>query len=65
MKDNLEGFEEFKSVRLISAEDRRLPASFIDKASHTNKIDIPNNNNNNNNNNDNNKRSLSTRTERM
>ena len=43
-KDLSESFKEFKSVRLISPEDRRLPRSFNDRASNTNKTDKPNNN---------------------
>ena len=35
---------EFKSVRLISLEDRRLSRSFNDRASHINKTDKSNNN---------------------
>ena len=46
-KDLSEGFKEFKSVRLIYLEDRRLSRSFNDRASHMNKTDKPNNNNNN------------------
>ena len=39
-----EGSREFKSVRLILSEDRRLPRSFNDRASHTNKTKKFNNN---------------------
>ena len=46
-KDLSESFKEFKLVRLISAEDRRLPRSFNDRASHINKMDKSNDNNNN------------------
>ena len=43
-KDLLESSKEFKSVRLISPEDRRLSRSFNDRGSHTNKTDKSNNN---------------------
>ena len=43
--DLSESFKDFKSVRLISPEDRRLPRSFNDRASHINQTDKPNNNN--------------------
>ena len=43
-KDLLNNVKEFKSVRLIFLEDRRLPRSFNDRASHTNKTDKSNNN---------------------
>ena len=33
-KDLSESFKEFKSVRLTSPEDRRLPRSFNDRGSH-------------------------------
>ena len=46
MKDLSESFKEFKSVRLISPEDRRLPRSFNDRAPHINETDKSNNNNN-------------------
>ena len=59
MKDLSEGFSGFKSVRLITLEDRRLPRSFNDRACDTNKMDKFNNNNSNNNNNNNNKVSAS------
>ena len=39
-----ESFREFKSVKLISPENRRLPRSFNNRASHTNKRDKSNNN---------------------
>ena len=39
-----EGFGEFQSVRLIFSEDRRLPRSFNDRASHTKKTDKSDNN---------------------
>ena len=45
VKDLSEGFKEFKSVRLISPKDGRLPRSFNDRASHINKTDKSNNNN--------------------
>ena len=44
-KDLWEDFKEYKSVRLISPEDRRLPGSFNDRASHINKTSQSNNNN--------------------
>ena len=44
-KDLSENFKEFKSVRLISPEDTRLPSSLNDRASHINKTDTSNNNN--------------------
>ena len=44
-KDLSEGFKEFTSVRLISLEDRRLPRSFNNRASHINKMGKSNNNN--------------------
>ena len=43
-KDLADSVKEFKSVRLISLEDRRLPRSFNDRASHINKTDKSNNN---------------------
>ena len=43
-KDLWEGFKEFKSVRLISPDDRRFPRSFNDRASYINKTDKSNNN---------------------
>ena len=43
-KDLSDSVKEFKSVRLISLEDRRLPRSFNDRAAHTNKTDKSNNN---------------------
>ena len=43
-KDRSDSVKEFKSVRLISPEDRRLPRSFNDIASHINKTDKSNNN---------------------
>ena len=43
MKDLWEGFGGFKSVRLNSPENSRLPRSFKDRASHTNKPDKSNN----------------------
>ena len=43
-KDLLESSKEFKSVRLIFPEDRRLPRCFNDRASHINKTDESNNN---------------------
>ena len=43
-KDLGDSVKEFKSVRLISLEDRRLPRSFNDRASHINKTDKSNNN---------------------
>ena len=43
-KDLSDSVKEFKSVRLISPEERRLPRSFNDKASHINKIEKSNNN---------------------
>ena len=43
-KDLSEGFKEFTSVRLIYPEDRRLPRSFNDRASHINKTGKSNNN---------------------
>ena len=42
-KDLADSVKEFKSVRLISLEDRRLPRSFNDSASHINKTDKFNN----------------------
>ena len=44
-KDLLEGFKEFKAVRLISPENKSLSRSFNDRASHINKRDKSNNNN--------------------
>ena len=44
MKDLADSVKEFRSVRLISLEDRRLPRSFNDRASHINKTDKSNNN---------------------
>ena len=44
-KELSEDFREFKLVRLISPEDRRLPKFFNDRASHTNKTDKSNLNN--------------------
>ena len=44
-KDFLEAFEEFKSVRVISPKVRKVPRSFIDTASHTNKVGKSNNSN--------------------
>ena len=44
-KDLAGGFKEFKLVRLIFPEDRRLPRSFNDRVSHINKTDKSNNNN--------------------
>ena len=44
-KDFMEGFREFKSVRLISPEGRRLPKSLNDRTSHTNKTEKSDNNN--------------------
>ena len=41
----MEGFKEFKLVRLISPEERRLPRSSTYRASHINKTDKSNNNN--------------------
>ena len=38
-KDLADSVKEFKSVKLISLEDRRLPRSFNDRASHINKTD--------------------------
>ena len=43
-KDLADSVKEFKSVKLISLEDRRLPRSFNDRASHINKTDKSNNN---------------------
>ena len=43
-KDLSDSVKEFKSVRLISPEERRLPRFFNDRASHTNKTDKSNNN---------------------
>ena len=43
-KDLADSVKEFKSVRLIFLEDRRLPKSFNDRASHINKTDKSNNN---------------------
>ena len=43
-KDHADGVKECKSVKLISLEDRRLPRSFNDGASHINKTDKSNNN---------------------
>ena len=43
-KDLSDSVKEFKSVRLISLEDRTLPRSFNDRASHINKTDKSNNN---------------------
>ena len=43
-KDLSDSVKEFKSVRLISLEDRRLPRSFNDRTSHINKTDKSNNN---------------------
>ena len=43
-KDFPEGFREFKSIRLTSVEDKRLPRFFNDKASHTDKTDKSNKN---------------------
>ena len=42
--DLSDSVKEFKSVRLISLENRRLPRSFNDRASHINKTDKSNNN---------------------
>ena len=47
-KDLSESFKKFRSVRLISLEDRRLPRSFKDRAFHINKMAYSNNSNNNN-----------------
>ena len=44
-RDLSEGFKKFKSVRLISLGERRLPLSFNDRASHINQMDKSNNNN--------------------
>ena len=44
-KDLSEGFKEFKSVRLISPKNRRLPRFSNDRASHINKTGKSNNNN--------------------
>ena len=43
-KDLVDSVKEFKSVKLISLEDRRLPRSFNNRASHINKMDKSNNN---------------------
>ena len=43
-KDLADSVKEFKSVRLISSEIRRLPRSFNDRASHISKTDKSNNN---------------------
>ena len=43
-EDLSDSAKEFKSVRLISPEERRLPRSFNDRASRINKIDKSNNN---------------------
>ena len=43
-KDLSDSVKEFNSVRLISPEERRLPRSFNDKASHINKMEKSNNN---------------------
>ena len=43
-KDLSGSAKEFKSVRLISLEDRRLPRSFNNRGSHINKTDKSNNN---------------------
>ena len=43
-KDLLDTVKKFKSVRLISQEERRLPKSFNDRASHKSKTDKSNNN---------------------
>ena len=44
-KDLSEGFKKFKSVKLVSLGERRLPRSFNDRASHINQTDKSNNNN--------------------
>ena len=44
MRDLLDSVKEFKSVRLISPEEIRLPRSFNDRPSHINKTDKYNNN---------------------
>ena len=44
MKDRSDSVTEFKLVRLISLEDRRLPRSFNDRASHINRTDKSSNN---------------------
>ena len=43
-KDLSDSVKDFKSVRLISPEERRLPRSFNDRAPHINKADKSNNN---------------------
>ena len=43
-KDLSDSVKEFKSVRLISPEERRLPRFFNDRASHKTKMDKSNNN---------------------
>ena len=43
-EDLSDSVKEFKSIRLISPEERRLPMSFKDRASHINKTKKSNNN---------------------
>ena len=43
-KDFPKGFRDFKSIRLTSVEDKRLPRFFNDIGSHTEKTDKPNKN---------------------